>query len=82
MPGFYPRTTPKSRSPPNLRFAALLDDDEDDDDEDSTISSNNSSDDSLFLHLEEESLFKARQGLAISQSGGERYPTMDSPDPK
>ena len=59
MPGFYPRTTPKSISPPklriaDLRFAALFDDS--DDDEASTISSNNSSDDSLFLHLEEESL--------------------------
>ena len=58
MPGFYPRTTPKSRSPPkrqiaDLRFAALIDDD---DEVSSTISSNNSSDDSLFLHLEEESL--------------------------
>jgi len=69
MPGFYPRTTPKSRSPPkrriaDLRFAALLDDE-------ASVSSNNSSDDSLFLHLEEESL------LDITRS--EKVPSSPTP---
>ena len=69
MPGFYPRTTPKSRSPPkrriaDLRFAALLDDD--DDEASSTISSTNSSDDSLFLHLEEESLLDITRSEIVS----------------
>jgi len=72
--GFYPRTTPKSRSPPkrriaDLRFAALLDDDNDE--ASSTVSSNNSSDDSLFLHLEEESL------LDITRS--EKVPSSPTP---
>ena len=71
MPGFYPRTTPKSRSPPkrriaDLRFAALLDDD--DDEASSTISSNNSSDDSLFLHLEEESLLDITRSEIVPSS--------------